>query len=196
MKRIAAPMIGGVVTSAILELLLYPAIYVLWRRRHLPDPRGPESPPARLGRLPWVTVFALAIASGAGIYLWSQGGGHRPAAPAEASLPPFATRTENGLTVNLYGAAGGLSLAENEVLIEFRDSASGAPVDAGTVRFDLDMNMPGMVMHSGATVSPAGGTGVYRARIRPEMAGDWTAQLRYDGPRGSGMMGFTVSVKH
>jgi Cu(I)/Ag(I) efflux system membrane protein CusA/SilA len=36
MKRIAAPMIGGVITSAVLELMLYPAIYVLWRRRHLP----------------------------------------------------------------------------------------------------------------------------------------------------------------
>jgi Cu(I)/Ag(I) efflux system membrane protein CusA/SilA len=35
MKRIAAPMIGGVVTSAILELLLYPAIYVIWRKRSL-----------------------------------------------------------------------------------------------------------------------------------------------------------------
>jgi len=31
MKRIAAPMVGGVVTSFILELLLYPAIYLLWR---------------------------------------------------------------------------------------------------------------------------------------------------------------------
>ena len=36
MKRIAAPMIGGIVTSAVLELLLYPVIYTLWRRRHLP----------------------------------------------------------------------------------------------------------------------------------------------------------------
>jgi Cu(I)/Ag(I) efflux system membrane protein CusA/SilA len=35
MKRIAAPMIGGVVTSAILGLLLYPVLYVLWRSRHL-----------------------------------------------------------------------------------------------------------------------------------------------------------------
>jgi Cu(I)/Ag(I) efflux system membrane protein CusA/SilA len=40
MKRIAAPMIGGVVTSAILELLLYPVIYLLWRRRHL-SPAAP-----------------------------------------------------------------------------------------------------------------------------------------------------------
>ena len=31
MKRIAAPMVGGIVTSSILELLIYPAIYVLWK---------------------------------------------------------------------------------------------------------------------------------------------------------------------
>jgi Cu(I)/Ag(I) efflux system membrane protein CusA/SilA len=33
MKRIAAPMIGGLVTSFILELLVYPAIYKLWKQR-------------------------------------------------------------------------------------------------------------------------------------------------------------------
>jgi Cu(I)/Ag(I) efflux system membrane protein CusA/SilA len=31
MKRIAAPMIGGVITSFILELLIYPAIYTIWK---------------------------------------------------------------------------------------------------------------------------------------------------------------------
>jgi Cu(I)/Ag(I) efflux system membrane protein CusA/SilA len=31
MKRIAAPMIGGIITSFILELLIYPAIYTLWK---------------------------------------------------------------------------------------------------------------------------------------------------------------------
>jgi Cu(I)/Ag(I) efflux system membrane protein CusA/SilA len=33
MKRIAAPMIGGLVTSFVLELLVYPAVYKLWKRR-------------------------------------------------------------------------------------------------------------------------------------------------------------------
>ncbi|MCX5908382.1 MAG: efflux RND transporter permease subunit, partial [Deltaproteobacteria bacterium] len=33
MKRIAAPMIGGIVTSFILELVIYPVIYELWRGR-------------------------------------------------------------------------------------------------------------------------------------------------------------------
>jgi Cu(I)/Ag(I) efflux system membrane protein CusA/SilA len=35
MKRIATPMIGGVVTSTIMELAVYPAIFFLWRSRCL-----------------------------------------------------------------------------------------------------------------------------------------------------------------
>jgi len=35
MKRIAAPMIGGVITSTILELIIYPAIYLIWKGRAL-----------------------------------------------------------------------------------------------------------------------------------------------------------------
>jgi len=31
MKRIAAPILGGVYTSFLLELLVYPAIYQIWR---------------------------------------------------------------------------------------------------------------------------------------------------------------------
>jgi copper/silver efflux system protein len=44
MKRIAAPMIGGIVTSGILELLIYPVIYVIWRKRELPDQTEEEAP--------------------------------------------------------------------------------------------------------------------------------------------------------
>jgi Cu(I)/Ag(I) efflux system membrane protein CusA/SilA len=36
MKRIAMPMIGGVFTSAIMELVVYPVIYLYWKRRSLP----------------------------------------------------------------------------------------------------------------------------------------------------------------
>ena len=37
MKRIAAPMVGGLVTSFALELLVYPAVYFLWKGRALVD---------------------------------------------------------------------------------------------------------------------------------------------------------------
>ena len=37
MKRIAAPMVGGLITSTILTLIVIPAIYFLWRGRNLSD---------------------------------------------------------------------------------------------------------------------------------------------------------------
>jgi Cu(I)/Ag(I) efflux system membrane protein CusA/SilA len=37
MKRIAAPMIGGLVTSFAMELLVYPAVYFLWKKREVTD---------------------------------------------------------------------------------------------------------------------------------------------------------------
>jgi Cu/Ag efflux pump CusA len=43
MKRIATPMIGGIITSAILELLIFPVIYVVWRKRELPDQAEEET---------------------------------------------------------------------------------------------------------------------------------------------------------
>jgi len=43
MKRIAAPMIGGLVTSFILELLVYPAIYKLWKQRAIGNSPAPRT---------------------------------------------------------------------------------------------------------------------------------------------------------
>jgi Cu(I)/Ag(I) efflux system membrane protein CusA/SilA len=40
MRRIAAPMIGGLVSSFFLELIVYPAIYAVWKRRALRRHRG------------------------------------------------------------------------------------------------------------------------------------------------------------
>jgi hypothetical protein len=37
-------MLETIVTSAILELLIFPVIYVIWRRRELPDKTEEEAP--------------------------------------------------------------------------------------------------------------------------------------------------------
>jgi Cu(I)/Ag(I) efflux system membrane protein CusA/SilA len=44
MKRIATPMVGGVVTSTVMELLVYPAIYYIWRSRTLKAQIAPTQP--------------------------------------------------------------------------------------------------------------------------------------------------------
>src|SRR5947208_16838912 len=81
MKRIDTPMIGGIVTSAILELLIYPVIYVIWRRRELPDQTEEEAPllpPAlavsrqnRQRLFKWIAlIIGLAAIFYAGQFAW------------------------------------------------------------------------------------------------------------------------------
>jgi AcrB/AcrD/AcrF family protein/YtkA-like protein len=222
MKRIAAPMIGGVITSGILELLLYPVIYVLWRKRHLgtdlahpgetmvansttaPVELAPlivsatvkSTPDAPVGsklpaRRPWLVIVVLLfiVAGIGGFFAWQKFGG------SSGGGTPFATQKVKDLTINFIHPNGQLQKAMNDIFIEFRDSTSGKLVDVGTVKFDLDMNMPGMVMHSGSTIEPTETPGQYRAKVKPDMGGDWTATLRYDGPHGDGNISFSVNVK-
>jgi Cu(I)/Ag(I) efflux system membrane protein CusA/SilA len=37
MKRIAAPMVGGIVTSTLLELLIYPVLYMIWKGKEFKE---------------------------------------------------------------------------------------------------------------------------------------------------------------
>jgi len=53
MKRIATPMVGGVITSTIMELAVYPAIYFLWRSH------GLKSSACLINNLPIAAVDAM-----------------------------------------------------------------------------------------------------------------------------------------
>ncbi len=111
-----------------------------------------------------------------------------------ATGKPFTTQTVNDLTVTFSSPGGQLKSGDNDVLIEFRDSG-GQPVDVGNVKFDLNMNMPGMQMNEGANIQSAGAPGRYRAKIKVGMAGDWTARISYEGPHGNGQTTFNLNSK-
>jgi YtkA-like len=143
-------------------------------RRHLP-------------RIIATTLIAIGLIYGAS-FVW-----HKTAARTITS-PPFATQTVNDLTVQLSSPGGQPRKGDNHVLIEFRDSG-GNLVDVGNVKFELNMNMPGMQMHEGATIQSAGAPGRYRAKIKVGMAGDWTGKISYEGPRGSGRTSFSLDTK-
>jgi len=100
----------------------------------------------------------------------------------------------NRLSATLSAPGGQLRQADNEVLIDFRNAA-GELEDAGTVKLEIDMHMPGMVMHGGGPAEPTATPGQYRAKLKPGMAGDWTAKLSFDGPAGKGETSFAVNVK-
>ena len=44
MKRIAAPMVGGLATSFLMELIVYPVLYERWKSRRLPRMKGKFAP--------------------------------------------------------------------------------------------------------------------------------------------------------
>src|SRR5438309_4181104 len=198
-KRIATPMIGGIITSAILELLIFPVIYVAWRKRELPDQTEEEAPlipPAlvvsrenrqRVSR--WIALIGVVVVLFyAGNFLWKKLLTHK------ISGAPFATQTVNDLTVNFIHPQGQLRHGSNEILIEFRDR-DGQLVDPGDVKFDMDMNMPGMQMHSGGTIERTNTPGRYHAKTKIDMAGDWNAKISFDGPRGKAERSFSLTAK-
>ena len=45
MQRIAAPMVGGVISALLMVLVVYPAIFMFWRGRGLPE--GAPTPPLK-----------------------------------------------------------------------------------------------------------------------------------------------------
>ena len=50
-KRIAAPMVGGIFTSFVLELVVYPAIYEIWKWHFEMNHARAEAQPAALAAL-------------------------------------------------------------------------------------------------------------------------------------------------
>ncbi len=200
MKRIATPMIGGVITSAFLNLLIYPVIYIIWRRRELPEKAEEEAapflPPAlvvsrenRQRVFKWIALIIGVIAIFyAGQFAWQK------LRPTKISGAPFITQNVNDLTANFIAPAGALRRDNNEVMIEFRDR-NGQLVDVGNVKFDLDMNMPGMQMHSGGNIERTKTPGRYRAKIKIDMSGDWNAKISFDGPHGQGQQSFSITAK-
>jgi len=198
MKRIATPMIGGVVTSAILELLIYPVIYILWRRRELTDktePTAPLLPPAlavshqaRQRFVKWIVLVigVIAIFYG-GKCAWQK------MRSTKLAGAPFVTQTINDLTVSLSDPVGELRKGGNQVTLEFRDG-NGQLVDVSNVKFSLEMNMPGMRIYPAATVARTNTPGQYRAKIKIDMSGDWNAKISFDGTRGQGQSSFSITA--
>src|SRR5438128_1620125 len=135
MKRIATPMIGGVITSAFLNLLIYPVIYIIWKKRDLTEQEEEEAlflPPAlvvsrenRQRLFKWIAVIiGLVAIFYAGQFAWHK------LRPTQISGAPFLTQNVNDLTVNFVAREGALRQGNNEVLIEFRDG-KGQLVDVG-----------------------------------------------------------------
>ena len=102
----------------------------------------------------------------------------------------------NDLAVTLSNKDGVLKNGNNEFLISFKDS-SGKPVEVGAVALNFFMPAMGTMspMNNNAIFTTTGTAGVYQGKVKLEMAGDWQAQVSYEGAAGKGKTSFTVTVQ-
>jgi Cu(I)/Ag(I) efflux system membrane protein CusA/SilA len=49
MKRIATPVVGGVITSFVLDLLIYPVVYMVWKAREVRSAANRDGEPRPTG---------------------------------------------------------------------------------------------------------------------------------------------------
>ena len=100
------------------------------------------------------------------------------------------------LTVTLANSDGVLRNGDQELTVTFKD-ASGKAVDVGSA--SLNFHMPAMgsmpVMNNPATLTTTATPGVYRGKVKLEMAGDWQAQAAFEGPAGTGKGSFPVTAQ-
>jgi hypothetical protein len=93
----------------------------------------------------------------------------------------------NNLTVTLANADGVLRDGKQEFTVTFADAA-GRPVDVGAASVNFFMPAMGTMpaMNDAATLTTTATPGVYRAAVNLQMAGEWQAQIAYQGPAGTG----------
>jgi len=101
----------------------------------------------------------------------------------------------NNLTVSLATSDGVLKHGNTEFTLTFTDS-SGNPVDVGAVALTFHMPQMGSMsaMNDAATFTTTDTPGVYRGKANVEMAGEWQAQITYDGSKGRGQASFPVTA--
>jgi hypothetical protein len=126
-------------------------------------------------------VFAAACGSGAGI---------------AGSAKTIKSGPVGNLNVSLANSDGVLKKGKQDLTVTFAD-ASGKPVDVGSASVNFFMPAMGSMsaMNNPATLTTTATPGVYKANVDIEMAGEWQAQITFDGPAGKGKGSIAITAQ-
>ena len=115
---------------------------------------------------------------------------------ANAGKPIKSAPAGNNLTVTMSNADGVLRKGDQNFTVAFAD-ASGKPVDVGAVAVNFFMPAMGSMsaMNNPATLTTTGTPGVYSGKTNIEMAGEWQAQITYEGPAGKGKASLPITAQ-
>jgi Cu(I)/Ag(I) efflux system membrane protein CusA/SilA len=185
MQPLAAPVLGGMVSSLLHVLIVTPVIFYWIRARTLPPENelGGGYKPVIASELVWrkfrwrAVVPAALVLALAAWWLWPAGS---VTVPTGAVLLEV---TAGDVTVRLRVPEGreALDVGRNRFTLEFID-ANGDQVPVRDVRVSVSMAMPGMVMTAPVQVDNRGG--VWEATAEFSMAGAWRFAIAWTGPDG------------
>jgi len=216
MKPLAAPVLGGMISSLTHVLIVTPVLFCWIRERQLMSALGRALPEtaepshdllasggrgfleglgplvaSRRALFLGVTGGLAILASAALLPIWLQ---HDTTTMATMGLQVRAMRSGD-LNVSIVPADETLRQGRSTFWIEFRSATSDELVDAGTVRANATMPMPGMLMSGRVNVSREGPPGRYLAVAEFSMAGGWQIAIDWDGPAGKGSVSFEGDVQ-
>ena len=142
------------------------------------------------------SVIVITIALGFVLVIAAACGSKTGSDSSVAVGKTIKTVAVGNLNATLSNSTGQLKQGDQEVMLSFTDSA-GKPVDVGAV--SLNFHMPAMggmaAMNNPVTFTTTGSPGVYRGKVNIGMAGEWQAQLAYEGPAGKGKTTLSVPVQ-
>jgi hypothetical protein len=193
MKPLAAPVLGGMVSSLLHVLVVTPVIFFWIRERRLglQHEAEPDTRSLRAGPVIAIAVVVAMVIGGLGIWQWTRAHRGPSAAPPSGAV---VQQVQSGtLQIALLSPTGTLHTGRNAFTFEFRKG--NALVDVGRVQASGNMPMPGMVMSSGMEVRRTSVNGRYDASAEFGMAGAWHMSVEWDGPEGKGTASFEGPVQ-
>jgi ABC-type glycerol-3-phosphate transport system substrate-binding protein len=142
------------------------------------------------------SVSLIAIVLGVVVVIAAACGSKTESNPSVPTGKVIKTGVLENLTWTLSNDSGVLKRGNQELTISFTD-ASGTPVDAGAVSLNFHMPQMGSMaaMTDSVTFTTTNTPGVYRGKVNIEVAGEWQAQLAYEGAAGKGKTTFSVTAQ-
>jgi len=192
MKPIAAPVLGGMLSSLAHVLIVTPVIFSLIREREIRAEASVElatpdrtAGPSRWRSAAWTIAFVVVAVAPALLIRWGRGA--RDFLPVDTSAGQVIQRVTSGRTaVALIGPDGAITRGRSTFYVEFRSTDDGRLVDVGDVQLSATMTMPGMLMSAGVEVKRTSVAGRYEASGDFGMAGAWTMTVNWAGASGRG----------
>jgi Cu(I)/Ag(I) efflux system membrane protein CusA/SilA len=201
MKPLAAPVLGGMVSSLLHVLVVTPVIFYALHARRV-DGRDHDdvslARAATTGRRParsrvWAAAGSFVLIAAGALALWQVIAGDRTSSQGAGTV--VTTVRDATVDISLLSPTGTLRTGRNTFTLEFRDSTTGALVDAGAVAASAQMVMPGMAMSGNLRVAPTAAAGRYEGTAEFGMAGAWDVTVQWDGPAGRRSVAFQGDVR-